>query len=284
MNRDGQYLDGAHESAATENRTWRVQAPVFSRSEDGLVPARLEARFPELRDSDTLSRALHRSEALRIRGAYLMAAAGHDLRQPLQIIAMVLDALARSRLSASQLEWLKVAAGEISSLSASPTDLAFAAQLSEPERTRVPLRDVLGLAAESWRRHATARGLELRIRQTSLVVRRDPRLLTTILRNLVGNAVKHTRAGGVLVGCRPKAEGVRIDVVDTGPGLPRGVFKDVIEAHEEGEGSVEGLGLGLAIVRDAIERVGCTLSIRTIEGRGTCFSLMIPNTPRSRVD
>ena len=225
---------------------------------------------------------MRRSEAERNRGAYLIAAAGHDLRQPLQIIAMVLDALRRSHLTANQLEWVSAATDEIYSLSAGLTDLAVSARLSEPECTRVPLRGVLSVAAESWRRHAAARGLELRVRRTDLVVRSDPRLLTTIVRNLVGNAVKHTRAGGVLVGCRPRAEGVRIDVVDTGPGLPDGLFTHIFEPHRRGEASPEGLGLGLAIVRDAIERVGCTLSVRTTEGHGTCFSLTIPNEPRSR--
>jgi len=284
MKQDCQFLDGAHEGAAAESRAWRVGAPVLAWSGDGMVPARLETPCSEPRDSDTLRRALHRSEAQRIRGAYLMAAAGHDLRQPLQIMAMALDALRRSRLTAGQLEWLSAATDEIYSLSAGLTDLAVSARLSEPECAPVPLRDVLAVAAESWRRHAAARGLALRVRQTDLVVRSDPRLLTTIVRNLVGNAVKHTRAGGVLVGCRPRAEGVRVDVVDTGAGLPGGVLTEMFEPHRRGAASVEGLGLGLAIVRDAIERLGCTLSVRTVEGQGTRFSLTIPHRRGLRED
>jgi signal transduction histidine kinase len=216
-------------------------------------------------------------EARQRQAAYLMAAAGHDLRQPLQIIAMALEALAQSRLAEREREWLGAAIDEISHMSAGLTDLAAAARLRAPERTRVPLCDVFALAAESWRRHARARGLELRIRQTDLVVRSDPRLLTTILRNLVGNAVKHTHTGGIIVACRARAEDVRIDVIDTGPGLPIGALAGCFGPHPRGETSVEGLGLGLAIVRDAVERVGCTLSIQTTEGRGTRFSLMIPD-------
>jgi signal transduction histidine kinase len=263
----------------TDAENWRVAAPVLARSGDGWVPARLETPTSEPWDADSLRRALRRSEAQRLRAAYLIAAAGHDLRQPLQVIAMALDALAQSRLAARQLEWLSAATDEISNLSAGLTDLAVAARLGEPERTNVPLVDVLGLAAESWRRHAAARGLELRIRRTDLIVQSDPRLLTTILRNLVGNAVKHTRSGGVLVGCRPRTEGVRIDVIDTGPGLPGGDHTGLFDPHRRGEESGEGLGLGLAIVRDAVERLGCTLRVQTVERRGTRFSLTIPHSP-----
>jgi signal transduction histidine kinase len=276
MVQDRQYFEGGHDGTTAES--WRVVAPVLARSRDGMIPARLETLRPETWDSDSLRRALRQSEAQRLHGAYLMAAAGHDLRQPLQVIAMALDGLGRSGLGARQLEWLSAASDEVANLSAGLTDLAVAAQLREPEFTEVRLDDVLAVAAESWRRHAAVRGLKLRIRRTDLVVRSDSRLLATILRNLVGNAVKHTSAGGVLVGCRRMAEGVHVEVIDTGPGLPGGA--DVFEPHRRGATSVEGLGLGLAIVRDAVERLDCTLSIRTTEGRGTRFSLTIPNWPR----
>jgi signal transduction histidine kinase len=269
-------IQGCHHRTATEG--WRAVAPVVARSGDAMVPARLETLCAEPWDADGLRRALRRSEAQRRRAAYLIAAAGHDLRQPLQVITMALDALGGSHLATRQLEWLSAATNEISRLSAGLTDLAVAAQLGEPEQIGVPLGQVLALAAESWRPHAAARGLTLRIRQTDLVVRSDPRLLTTILRNLVGNAVKHTRAGGVLVGCRQRTDGIRVDVIDTGPGLPG--IAEVFEPHRRGATSDEGLGLGLAIVRDAVERLGCMLSVQTSDGRGTRFSLTIPSRPR----
>jgi signal transduction histidine kinase len=284
MIQDRRCFEGAHQGAHTENHAWQVLGAVPACSGERIIPARLEAMGSDRSDSDNLRWALRKLEAQQRQAAYLMAAAGHDLRQPLQIIAMALEALAQSRLTQRQHEWLAVAIDEISNLSAGLTDLAIAARLSDPERTRVPLCDVLALAAESWRRHAMARGLELRIRRTDLVVRSDPRLLTTILRNLVGNAVKHTLTGGIIVACRPRAEDVRIDVIDTGPGLPIGALADGFEPHRRGEANVEGLGMGLAIVRDAVERVGCTLSVQTTEGRGTRFSLMIPRGPSPHGD
>jgi signal transduction histidine kinase len=267
--------DSQHTTAA---ESWRVVAPVVARSGDRVVPARLETPCSEPWEGKGLRRALRLSEAQRLRTAYLIAAAGHDLRQPLQVIGMALDALSQSRLATRQLEWLSVATDEIANLSDGLTDLAVAAHLAEPEFKDVPLARVFALAAESWRRHATARGLDLRIRQTDLVVCSDPRLLITILRNLVGNAVKHTRAGGVLVGCRQRTDGICVDVIDTGPGLPSAA--EVFKPHRRGAANVEGLGLGLAIVDDAVERLGCMLRVQTTEGRGTRFSLMIPKRPR----
>jgi len=85
------------------NRAWRVEAPVLAWSGDGMIPARLEMPCPEPRDSDTLRRALRRSETQQLRAAYLIAAAGHDLRQPLQIHRHGARRLARSPLTARQL-------------------------------------------------------------------------------------------------------------------------------------------------------------------------------------
>ena len=276
MTQDRRTFDVANSGETLEGDVLSVLKPVHARSGDRVIQACLIAPGSNENDLDTLRRALRQSEVQRVRAAYLIAAAGHDLRQPLQVITMALDALAKTGLASRQLEILSAAGAEISSLSAGLTDLAVASRVREPVRTHVPLQEVMAIAGESWRTHAAVRGLKLRIRQTDLVVRSDPRLLTTILRNLVGNAVKHTRDGGVLIGCRWRSEGVRVDIVDTGPGLPIGALADGFEPSGPSEPTFEGLGLGLAIVRDAIERVGCSLRVQTSAGRGTRFSLLIP--------
>jgi len=276
MTEERRTIDVARDGQTLEGQVLRVLRPVHARSGDQIIQACLVAPGSDEDDLATLRRALRQSEMQRVRAAYLMAAAGHDLRQPLQIITMALDALAESGLASRQLEILSAAGDEISSLSAGLRDLAVASRIREPVRACVPLREVMAIAAASWRAHAAGRGLKLRIRQTDRVVKSDPRLLTTILSNLVGNAVKHTRTGGVLVGCRWSPKGVRIDVVDTGPGLPIGAFADGSEPNSPIAPTFEGLGLGLAIVQDAIERIGCSLRVQTAPGRGTRFSLLIP--------
>ncbi len=146
--------------------------------------------------------------------------------------------------------------------------------MTAPEDRTLFLRDVFGAAAASWRHHARARGLRLRILPTRQTVRADARLLTTIVRNLVGNAVKHTHTGGVLVGCRRRPEGVRIDVIDTGPGFA--ARERLFEPREHGDADLEGLGLGLAIVRNAADQLGFPLDVQSTAGRGSRFSLTIP--------
>jgi signal transduction histidine kinase len=250
---------------------------VLAWSADGPIFACLETPDRPPADAISLQRALARSDALCKRSAYLLAAAGHDLRQPLQVISMLLDGLALGLAEPRRGAWLAIARGEISNLSADLQDLAFAARLSEPAVTVLALTDVIRGAADSWRHHAAARGLELRIRDTDCRVRCNPRLLATILRNLIGNAVKHTTTGGVLIGVRRRPDGVRIDVIDTGPGVEQDQIARLLEPHQRGTANAEGLGLGLAIVRDAAERLSCGLSVRSRSGRGSRFSVTIPN-------
>ena len=214
------------------------------------------------------------AEARSARAAYLMAAAGHDLRQPLQVIALALDRIAPGLTDAGQLDWLDVARGEVSNLSEGLTELAVAARLAEPQTHLVRLDDLLTDATVGWRHHAAARGLRLRVVARPWTVRSDRRLLSTIVRNLVGNAVHNTRSGGVLVACRRRSDGFRVDVIDTGPGLPEGEVAELFEAHRSGRPG--GLGLGLTLVRDAAERLGCHITICSIAGRGSRFSITIP--------
>jgi signal transduction histidine kinase len=217
------------------------------------------------------------AEARSARAAYLMAAAGHDLRQPLQVIAMALDRIAPGLSDPRGREWLQIAAGEVSRLNAGLSELALAARLAEPDLSLVDVAEILRAAAEGWRHHAMARGLRLRVIDRPWVVKTDPRLLMTVVRNLVGNAVQHTAAGGVLVACRRRADGVRIDVVDTGPGLPEGELGALFEPYRRGKADGEGLGLGLTLVRDAADRLGCGLSVCSRPGKGARFSVTIPD-------
>jgi signal transduction histidine kinase len=251
--------------------------PIFYRSPEGVAFGQLEVLSREVKEPRLARRALEDAEARSAHVAYLMAAAGHDLRQQLQVISMALDRMAPALLEPRQLDWLKIARGEVASLGAALSELAIAARLAEPEPQLVRLAELVTTAVDGWRHHAVARGLRLRVREGAWTVRSDPRLLLTILRNLIGNAVQHTSSGGVLVACRRRRAGVTIDVIDSGPGLPEVEVARLFEPHRRGTGDGDGLGLGLALVRDAAERLGCLVSVRSTAGRGSCFSLTIPD-------
>ena len=267
---------GGSHAPPPDAASWRPVALVPARTPEGPITGCLETQAIDVADAEALRRALDRSEARCRRIAYLMAASGHDLRQPLQVIAMALDRLLPDISNPAQVRWMQIALGEVSGLAAGLTDLAVAARLTAPEPRTLFLQDIFGVAAASWRHHATARGLQLRIMPTRQTVRADARLLSTIVRNLVGNAVKHTRSGGVLVGRRRCAEGVRVDVIDTGPGLAAGELTRLFEPRQRSDSDPEGLGLGLAIVRDAAEQLGFALEVQSTVGSGSRFSLTIP--------
>ncbi|MFN3618636.1 MAG: ATP-binding protein, partial [Aquabacterium sp.] len=100
-----------------------------------------------------------------------------------------------------------------------------------------------------------------------------------VLRNLVGNAVRHTRAGGVLIAVRPRDARLRIEVWDTGPGIAEADQQRVFDEFVQLPGNTSagrGLGLGLSIARRAASLMGATLRLRSRPGRGSCFSLELP--------
>ena len=133
------------------------------------------------------------------------------------------------------------------------------------------VRQVVPLARE--------KGLTLKFVRCSLSVRSDRRLLRRLLQNLVSNAVKYTPQGRVLIGCRHRAGKLRIDVYDTGLGIPQGkkrVIFHEFQRLDEGARVARGLGLGLSIV-ERIERVlSHKLDVRSQAGRGSRFSVEVP--------
>ena len=125
---------------------------------------------------------------------------------------------------------------------------------------------------------ALQRGIDLRAISTNAHVVSNPVLLGCILRNLVTNAIRYTEPGGrVLIGCRRKGREIRIDVYDTGIGIPEDQLPRIFEsftrpAPERGNG----LGIGLAIVRRALEVLGHRIEVRSVVGEGSLFSIYAP--------
>jgi len=112
---------------------------------------------------------------------------------------------------------------------------------------------------------------------TSTVVLTDAFLLDRILSNLLSNAIRNTQEGGVLLGCRRLRDGIRIDVVDTGPGLPEEIYQRVMNGRLNGAvvGGAGAVQLGLIIVQRTAEELGCSIDMVTRAGKGTRFSVII---------
>jgi CheY-like chemotaxis protein/nitrogen-specific signal transduction histidine kinase len=237
---------------------------------------RLEARVAER----TL--ALQAADAAKTQ---FLAAASHDLRQPVAAIGLLVG-LARERTAEPgqrlMLDRVQQAVQAMESLLRGLLDLSrLDTPDAQPRRQPVALQDLFDAVALHHQADAQAGGLRLRLRPTPLVVDTDPALLDQVLRNLVGNALCHTRHGGVLVAARRQgAQGVRLQVWDTGIGIPadqqQRVFEPFVQLHNPARDRSQGQGLGLAIVRRAVDLLGHPLALRSVPGRGSCFSLSLP--------
>jgi CheY-like chemotaxis protein len=150
-----------------------------------------------------------------------------------------------------------------------------------PRLQAVPLQPLFDAIDLHEQTAALLKGVHLRFRAQSMSVLSDPVLLDQIVRNLVSNAVRYTERGGVLVSARQRRSGtVLLQVWDTGRGIPveaQGlVFEEFVQLDNPGRDRSKGLGLGLAIVQRSVRLLGARLSLRSLPGRGSCFTLELP--------
>jgi len=218
-----------------------------------------------------------------------LAAASHDLRQPVHAMSLFLGLLANERLS----EHGRYLVENITRASAAMGHLFDAllnisrldAGVIHPRFESFPLDRLLDQIRAEYTPQALQKGLRLTVRRCPDRVRSDPVLLERILRNLVSNAIAHTHEGRVLIGCRRRGGTVRIEVWDTGPGISKHeherVFWEFHQLRNPERDRSKGLGLGLAIVRRTAALLGHALSLRSTEGRGTVFMLDVAAQPAS---
>ncbi|MEP6874806.1 MAG: ATP-binding protein [Burkholderiales bacterium] len=237
----------------------------------------LEVRVAERTDE------LARANAAKAR---FLAAASHDLRQPVVTIGLLVG-LVREQVAAlpavhAMVDRIYAAVGSMEALLNGLMDLSRLEPGTLTARLQpVPLTwifDAIGLHEQPA---AAQKGLRLRFRPTSLVVHSDPVLLDQIVRNLVSNAVRYTERGGVLVTARRRANGrVLLQVWDTGVGIAAAeqsrVFEEFVQLGGTRRDRQRGQGLGLAIVQRGARALGHALSLRSAPGRGSCFSIELP--------
>ena len=231
-----------------------------------------------------LRRSLTAAEAMQKHLRSLMAIAGHDLRQPLQSITMALEI---ARLKSGEPLVIKQATAGIAAVMKLGQDLddlamasSAAANVIAPKKTEVPVAELFAALELSWRPQADRKGLKLRFASCKGQVVSHPGLLKSVLGNLVGNAIKYTSEGGVLVGCRRLKQQLRITVIDTGMGIAPERQAEMFSAFHKADLTSDGLGLGLSIVRNAVDLLGHDLSLTSIPGRGTAISVTVPLAAR----
>lgn len=226
------------------------------------------------------------AESANLAKSKFLAAASHDLRQPIHAQGLFLEVLARSELTTNQREVLASAcAASEASAEMLNTLLDFSrieAGVVEPQVRPFHLQTLLNKIENELAPQADAKGLIYRSRETFAAVQSDPALVEMILRNLVLNAIRYTEHGGVLVACRTRADVVLLEVWDTGIGIERSQQQEIFrEFHQLGNAERDrrkGLGLGLAIVDGLARALGHGLSMSSTPQRGSVFRLALPIT------
>ncbi len=214
-----------------------------------------------------------------------LAAASHDLLQPLAVARLFVNALAERRLDAETAHMVERVGRSLESADTLLHTLLEMSRLDagalQADMRDVALDPILRRLAGEYGRPAEERGLRLRVVPCDAVVRTDRNLLERVLRNLISNALRYTRAGGVLVGVRRRAGCVRIEVWDTGRGIPAGSLSDIFREFTrlpfaDIDDGAPGMGLGLAIVGRIVPLIRAAVDVRSRPGRGSVFGLTVP--------
>jgi signal transduction histidine kinase/CheY-like chemotaxis protein len=213
-----------------------------------------------------------------------LAAASHDLRQPLHALGLFAAALGERTRDAQTQSIVERIRTLVTSLEALLSALLDVSKLEAGIVVATPrdfgLDALLARIANDFAPEAVDNGIELLVLPTRRFARSDPLLLERILRNLVANALKYTPRGGVLVGCRRRGADLSIEVWDTGPGIPVAeqgrIFEEFYQIGNPGRDRSKGLGLGLAIVRRLADLLGHEVSLASRLGRGSVFRVRVP--------
>jgi PAS domain S-box-containing protein len=262
-------------------------APVFDTSGRMILSA---CTFYDISHRAAMERALRRAKEDAERAdqakSRFLAAASHDLRQPMQSLFFFAESLRphlQSENGLGRLSRLTSALDSLKSLLDSMLDVSrLDANMVEPRLERFSLDGVLEDLEAAYDHRAREKGLTLFIDTCSAWTRTDRTLLGRILRNLMENALRYTQSGQIAVSCRaiPERDVVRIEVRDTGIGIPQDHLERVWEEfHQVGNperNREQGLGLGLAIVRRLSVLLGLPVDVRSHAGTGSVFSVETP--------
>ena len=235
------------------------------------------------RAEDHLRAAKSEADRANVAKSKFLAAASHDLRQPVQSLLLFLSVLKeRPELpTARTLGAMEQALDGLRSLLDGLLDVSkLDAGLVVANPIAMPISLLMERLTTEYGPRAAERGLDFRMIGCDAVVNSDPVLLERMLRNLIENALRYTERGGVLFGCRRRGDRLHIEVVDTGVGIPAerqgDVFEEFFQVGNPERDRTKGLGLGLAVVRRLARLLGHEVNLRSVPGRGSTFTLEVP--------
>ena len=233
--------------------------------------------------TEELAEALKDAERANATKSRFVAAASHDLLQPLsaaKLYVATLGSNADSETARSVAAKAGSALGSVEHILEALLDISkLDSGQASVHVSAVPLGPMLSQLSDAFGPAAQAKGLDLRILPSAALVQSDSTYLRRILQNLISNAIRYTDEGRVLIGTRHRGDHLEIQVWDTGPGIPEAARDTIFQEFQRLEAAAsaaEGMGLGLAIVERACTLLDHPLTLHSQDGRGSVFSVQVP--------
>jgi two-component system CheB/CheR fusion protein len=235
------------------------------------------------RAADALEAAERQAQLTTVAKSRFLAAASHDLRQPLQTLALLQGLLAKAVVGENAQKLVSRLGETLGAMSGMLNTLLDINQIEagtvRADIVRFSIDDLLERLRDEFTYVAEAQRLKLRVVSCRTSIESDPRLLEQMMRNMLSNALKYTKHGKVLLGCRPRAGLLSIEIWDTGIGIAADELSAIFdEYHQVGNEARErslGLGLGLSIVQRLGKLLGHQVRVRSLPGKGSVFAIEI---------
>jgi len=271
----------------------------FCRVQNRSVTESMQIRFEnadliaELRvQKASAEQAKARAEHADLAKSRFLAAASHDLRQPLHALSLFSATLRELELDGKQRGVVEQIYRNIDSLEALFDELLDISKLDagyiRPSIVDLPVQRVLSVLETRYAALAREKALTFKIRESAAVVRSDAALLERVLGNLVANAIRYTAEGGVLVAARTRGAELEVCVWDTGLGIApeqhERIYEEFFQLGNPERDRRKGLGLGLPIARRMARLLGTEIRLASRPGKGSCFSLRLPLGERGNVE
>jgi len=231
-----------------------------------------------------LHKAKNDAEQANSAKSRFLAAASHDLRQPLQTISLLTGSLSKTHddpQTQRNLDELKSAVGTMRDLLDTYLDISkLDSGILLPKISKFGIKSIFNRIKLRFQRQAEGKGITLHVVPSAVIIRSDQTLLEQLVQNLVDNAIRYTQSGKVLLGCRHHGSRLHIEIWDTGMGIPADqlkiIFEDFYQLDNPARDRRKGLGLGLAISKRIAHQLNHEIDVRSWPGKGSCFRIDVP--------